>query len=497
MNRDVELERLRQENLALRQTLAVKDEQMKLLKQESQSLQDALKDTFQAIKQLREQVKALEAKQAKDSHNSHLPPSSDRFGKQKPKNKSLRKPSGKKPGGQAGHQGHHLQPFEQVDEVVLHQVQECQQCHCPLDSQLATSIERRQVIDLPPQYLWVTEHQSEEKRCPACGAATRAAFPSAVRATTQYGPRIQALGVYLVQGQMVPYARASQMLREVFGLQISASSLLGWVRTCSQALSTVENRIKESLRKASVINQDETGVRVRKHQSYVHVCSTPQLTHFGYHPSRGRVALNAIGILTGFGGTSIHDGYNIYPGYPCQHALCNVHHLRELTFVEEVLKQPWASKMKDLLLEMKEEVARSRQAGKAEVDAVQLANFHFRYGALIREGFQLNPKAPPSPDGKRVKQSPAWNLLDRLHRYRQETLRFLHDFAVAFDNNLAERDLRMIKVQQKVSGEFRTDQGAEHFCRLRSYLSTLRKQGLPLFSALQQTLAGHPVLPSF
>jgi transposase len=494
MNRDVELERLRHENLVLRQTLAVKEEQMKLLKQENQSLQEALKETFQAIKQLREQVKALEEKQAKDSHNSHLPPSSDRFGK---RNKSLRKPSGKKPGGQPGHQGHHLQPMAQVDSVVLHQVQECQHCHHELTNLPAEILERRQVIDLPPQCLWVTEHQSEEKRCPACGAATRAVFPDAVRATAQYGPRIQALGVYLVEGQMVPYARASQVLREVFGFQISASSVLGWVRMCSQAVASVETRIKEGLRTASVINQDETSVRVRRHRSYVHVCSTPFLTHYGYHPSRGRVALNAIGILAGFGGTSIHDGYNIYPGYPCQHALCNVHHLRELTFVEEVLKQPWAGKMKDLLLEMKEAVAVSRQAGKTEVDVVQLATFHFRYGALIREGFQFNPKAPPSPDGKRVKQSPAWNLLDRLHRFREATLRFLHDFAVAFDNNLAERDLRMIKVQQKVSGEFRTDQGADAFCRLRSYLSTLRKQGLPLFSALQQSLTGHPVLPTF
>jgi transposase len=303
--------------------------------------------------------------------------------------------------------------------------------------------------------------------------------------------------VYLVQGQMLPYGRASLLLREVFGLQVSAGSLAGWVRTCSQALTEVETRIKAGLRKARVIHQDETGVRVRKHHSYVHVCSTPQLTHFGYHPSRGRVALNAIGILTGFGGTSIHDGLNIYPGYPCQHALCNVHHLRELTFVEEELKQPWAKKMKELLLDMKEEVAQARQAGQTQLDVVKLANFHFQYGALIREGFELNPKVPPPLGRKRVKQSPAWNLLDRLNRYRRETLRFLHDFAVAFDNNQAERDLRMIKVQQKVSGEFRTDHGADAFCRIRSYLSTLRKQGPPLFSALQQALAGHPVLPTF
>jgi transposase len=282
---------------------------------------------------------------------------------------------------------------------------------------------------------------------------SQAAFPETVKARAQYGPHLQALGVYLVQGQMLPYGRASLLLREIFGLQVSAGSLAGWVRTCSQALVEVETRIKESLSKAGVINQDETSLWVRRHRSYVHVCSTPSLTHYGYHPSRGRVALNAIGILAGFGGTSIHDGFKIYPGYSCQHALCNAHHLRELTFIEEELKQPWAKKMKDLLLDMKAEVAQAREAGHTQIDVVKLANFHFQYGVLLREGFQLNPKASPPPGGKRVKQSPAWNLLDRLHRYREQALRFLHDFAVAFDNNLAERDLRMSHPSNKRSLE--------------------------------------------
>ncbi|HEX6478752.1 MAG TPA: DUF6444 domain-containing protein [Ktedonobacteraceae bacterium] len=197
MNRDVEFERLRQENLLLRQAVVVKEEQVKLLKQESHSLQEALKETFQAVKQVRDQVKSLQnqvktlqEQQAKDSHNSHLPPSSDRFGKRKPK--SLRKPSGKKPGGQAGHQGYHLQPLERVDEVILHHVQECQQCHALLESQLAEIVERRQVIDFPEKRLWVTEHQIEEKCCPVCGYTSQAAFPEDVRTRAQYGPHLQA-----------------------------------------------------------------------------------------------------------------------------------------------------------------------------------------------------------------------------------------------------------------------------------------------------------------
>lgn len=201
--------------------------------------------------------------------------------------------------------------------------------------------------------------------------------------------------------------------------------------------------------------------------------------------------------MPGFEGTSIHDGYTAYRIYTCQHAFCNVHHLRELTFVEEVLKQPWAKEMKDVLLEMKAAVEQAKAAGSREVEVIKVACFHYRYGVLIREGFCLNPKAVPLPPAKRAKQSVAYNLLTRLWKYRHEIVRFLQEFAVPFDNNQAERDLRMVKVQQKVSGAFRTDGSAEQFCRIRSYLSTLRKQGLPIFAALQQTFAGHPVLPTF
>jgi transposase len=424
MNRDVELDQLRRETIVLRQTVAVKDEQMRLLKQENHSLRQALKETFQATRQFREQstiltdqvntlteqVKALQEQQAKDSHNSHLPPSSDRFGKRK--QKSLRKPSGKKQGGQPGHQGHHLQPMAQVDEVILHRVQECQHCHHNLESQPAEIVERRQVIDFPEKRLWITEHQTEEKRCPMCLQTSQAVFPETVKAKAQYGPHAPVAGCVSGAEPVAPLrTRQSTADAPVFGLQVSAGSLVRWVGVCSQTLTPVETRIKEGLRKARVIHQDETGVRVRKHRSFVHVCSTTQLTHYGYHRSRGRVALEAIGILPGFEGTSVHDGLKIYPTYPCQHALCNVHHLRELTFVEEELKQPWATKMKELLLDMKEEIEQARQAGHNQLDVIKLANFHFQYGALIREGFELNPKAPPPPGYKRMKQSPTWNRL--------------------------------------------------------------------------------------
>ncbi len=470
-----------------------KDEELERLRQENQTLREALRQAVDAIGYLQQRVNALEERQAKDSHNSSLPPSSDRFVRAP---KSLRQRSGKKPGGQPGHRGHHLMQSPTVDQIVLHPVQSCECCQQSLQEQPAQIAERRQVLELPPQRLWVTEHQVEEKPCPRCGHLTRAAFPAGVRAPAQYGGGIQALAVYLVEGQLLPYARASQLLREVFGIQLSAGSLAPFIKQCHQQLAEMETQLKAALVQAPVIHQDETGVSVNTQKQWVHVCSTEQLTHYAAHAKRGREALEAIDILPHFRGTSVHDGLVSYQAYDCRHGLCNVHHLRDLTFIEEEFHQVWARKMKDLLLDMKAAVEVAKAAGLHELDVLALARFHRRYQEVLAEGYLANPP-PPKPKRGRAKQSPARNLLDRLSKGKWQVLAFLHDFTVPFDNNQAERDLRMIKVQQKVSGGFRTDPGVTMFCRIRSYVSTLRKQGLDVLAALQQTLSGHPLLPAF
>jgi transposase len=453
------------------------------------------------IDSLQERIKTLEGQQAKDSHNSSLPPSSDRFVRVP---KSLRHKSGKKPGGQKGHRGHHLQQVEMPDQVLIHPVLSCEHCQHDLRAQKASVPERRQVMDLPARRLWVTEHRIEEKQCPVCSHLTRASFPASVKAPAQYGTSIQTLATYLVEGQAVPYARAGQLLQELLGVQLSVGSIARFVKSCHQQLAEVEKELKAALVKAPVLNQDETGLRVGTTGWWVHVCATERLTHYAAHQSRGRTALDAIGIAPKFRGTSVHDGLVSYQGYSFTQALCNVHHLRELTFIEEELKQLWARKMKELLLAMKAEVERAKALGQHELDALVLAHLLRRYDEILQEGYLANP--PPlaprkSEQSKRTpgkpKQSPARNLLDRLSQSKWAVLRFLLDFAVPFDNNLAERDLRMIKVQQKVSGCFRTEQGVAMFCRIRSYLSTLRKQGIELLSALEHTFSGHPVLPAF
>lgn len=515
MTPEEELEQLRAERTAWREIAHEKHCEVQQLQQEKQVLRDALKEAIQAIERsqeqaqnlegqigvLQERVNMLERQHAKDSHNSSLPPSSDRFVRPP---KSLKQKSGKKPGGQKGHRGHHLRQVETPDEVIIHHVSCCEHCQQDLRDRPVIFSERRQVIDLPTKRLWVTEHRVEEKQCPTCFHLTRARFPAAVKASGQYGTGIQALAVSLVEGQVVPYARASQLLHDLLGVQLSAGSIASFVNTCHQNLASVENHLKEALVKAAVLHQDETGMRVRKEGWWVYVCATDRLTHYAAHPSRGRAGLDAIGIAPCFQGTSVHDGLKSYQGYRFTEALCNVHHLRELTFVEEELKQAWAKSMKELLLDMKAKVEQAKAQGQHALDLPVLAELLSRYEKLLAQGYQANPP-PPAPTKSehnkrkpgRAKQSPARNLLDRFSLRKQAVLRFLYDFAVPFDNNQAERDLRMIKVQQKVSGCFRTEQGIAMFCRIRSYLSTLRKQGIPLLSALEQTLSGHSVLPTF
>ncbi len=433
MNTDEELAQLRAEKTSLWEALRRKDEELAQVHQANTDLREGLKQAIMAIEYLQERVKALEGQQAKDSHNSSLPPSSDRFVRPP---KSLRQKSGKKPGGQKGHRGHHLQQVEMPDQVLIHPVACCEHCQQDLRSQPAALPERRQVMDLPVKRLWVTEHRVEEKQCPVCFHLTRASFPARVKAPAQYGTGIQTIATYLVEGQAVPYARASQLLQELLGVQLSAGSIASFVKSCHQQLAEVETQLKAALVKARVLNQDETGLRVGTTGWWVHVCSTERLTHYAAHRSRGRTALDAIGIAPQFRGTSVHDGLTSYQGYGFTQALCNVHHLRELTFVEEELKQVWARKMKDLLLDMKAEVEQAKAVSQHELEVLVLARLLRRYDEILTEGYHANPPTPPPKKRTpgRPKQSPARNLLDRLSQGKWAVLQFLHDFAVPFDN---------------------------------------------------------------
>jgi len=471
-----------------------KDEELEHLRQENSELKER-------VAQLETLVQKLQEQAAKDSHNSSKPPSSDGF---KRRTKSLRKSSGKKPGGQPGHQGHHFQRVEQADEIIVYEVRSCQHCGQDLFDQPASQPESRQVFDVPPQRLWVAEHRVEEKCCPHCDKLTRAVFPASVRAPAQYGPGLAGLAVYLVEGHCVPFARAAQLMQEWFGIQLSAGSLPSFLKRCHHQLAEFEAQLKQALTQVPVLHQDETGMRVKQSIQWVHVASTARLTHLQAQVLRGCNGMQAIGIAPLFQGTSVPDGLMSYWTFDCQHALCNAHHLRELIFIEEELKQAWAGEMKELLLLMKKRVEEAKAQGISQLDPLTILALCAEYDRLLEKGWKDNPPADPpqtregSPPKKRSrKQSAGRKLLHRLQIHKPYVLAFLHDFAVPFDNNQAERDLRMLKVHQKVSGGLRTQEGIDALCRIRSYLSTLHKQGVDLCSALQQTLSGQPVLPAF
>jgi transposase len=493
MTIEEELVYLREENKVLREQLAQRDETIQQ-QQELLAQQNAVIEHHgEQMSSLSEQMKALRDRLAKDSHNSHLPPSSDRFAR---KPKRLRKISEKKSGGQPGHPGSSLQFSPTPDEITRQQVERCEACQHDLHAVAACGGERRQVVDLPSPRVVVREYRAEQKQCPHCQHITIAAFPAGVQAPIQYGPNIGATAVYLVQQQLLPLARACEVMSDLLGVQMSEGTVCELIKRCALSLTPVEQQITEALKQAEVIHQDETGLYVAGKRHWMHVTCTPTLTHYHVDASRGQAALEAIGILSHFAGISVHDGWGSYFLYDCEHAACIVHLLRDLVFLQEQGIQ-WAADLKCLLLDMKEATEQAREQGKHGLDPLEVVDWEARFLQLLEEGDRLHPHAiaPPGTRG-RCKQSAARNLLDRLRKQQKAVLTFLEDLRVDFDNNLAERDLRMVKVQQKVSGCFRSEAFAQAFARIRGYLSTLRKQGLPLLSSLQATLSGHPVLPS-
>jgi len=301
----------------------------------------------------------------------------------------------------------------------------------------------------------------------------------------------------LTQQQLLPLERTCEVLRDLLGAHMSEGTVGELIQRTACQLAPVEQQIKAVLQQAAVIHQDETSMSVAGQRCWEHVTSTATLTHYQMHPSRGQEALNAIGIMPGFKGISIHDAWGSYFLYDCAHAFCLVHVLRELVFQAEQQGAVWASELIDLLLLMKQATQDARQQGKHWLDPLEVLDWERALLQVLAEADRLTPRATAPPGTKgRVKQSAARNLLDRLLTHQPAVFCFLEDLRVDFDNNLAERDLRMLKVQQKVSGCFRSPAGAHAFSRIRGYLSTLRKQGLPLLSALQATLAGHPLLPA-
>jgi len=451
------------------------------------------------IATLQARVAELERRLGKDSSNSSMPPSSD--GLRKPSRVERRadeRAEDRRPGKQPGAPGAHLAQVEEPDEVAWHVPDRCGGCGAELTDASVVGVEARQVFDLPPLGLRVTEHRAERRRC-GCGATTAAAFPDLVRAAACYGPGVRALVCSLCVHQHLPVDRAAQLLADVLGASVATGTLAAVLAEGAAGLDGFLATVRDQLAAAPVAHFDETGARVAGRLHWVHSASSGLLSLFTVHAKRGKAAMDQAGVLPGFVGVAVHDGWAPYWRYDVTHALCGAHLLRELEAITQEPGQGWAAGMAELLVDAKLAADRARVAGVGRVEGAARARLHTRYARLLADGQAANP--PPPASGRRrrpgrARRSPAARLLARLDAHRDEVLRLLDDTRVPFDNNQAERDLRMVKLQQKISGCWRTPAGAAAFLALRSYVSTARKHGRNPLAVLGQLFQGQAWLPA-
>lgn len=478
----------------------------KLIEKDSKALVDLFVDQHMALEaltmaiekqhainhELGLKVKELEKRLNEDSHNSNRPPSSDNpYTKPENKTKSVRKKSGKKPGGQKGHQGYRLQPTDNPDHTVSIKPEGTCECGRDIEAALIIDYVRRQVFDIILPVLTSTEYRGEVRAC-ECGKVHRPNFPDEVKAKVQYGSTLKSLAVYLKHHGMISYDRLQELYKDLFAVELSQGSLVNFVTECSKRLEPVVEEIKEAIIASDVVHFDESGFRILGSLHWLHSASTEMLTYYLAHKRRGTAAMTEMGILPFFTGTAIHDHWESYYTYmSCRHGLCNAHHLRELIYFAEH-EEKWAEKLMNCLLDAKNE--------KDELLILpekRIIYYKNRVKRILREGLYLHPKRVKTNKTRgRQKQSPQHNLLSRMSKKIDDVLRFITDPWVPFDNNQGERDIRMLKIQQKVSGGFRSHQGAQSFCIIRGYISSIRKNGQSVLEAIRSAWTSQTIRPT-
>jgi len=444
--------------------------------------------------QLEDRVKKLESRLNLNSRNSGKPPSSDGYAKKIRNKSNTRK---KNPGGQPGHKGTTLRQSPKPDHIESHIPHECSHCGHSLVSGKILSVERRQVFDLPPPpKIEITEHQSFTICCPHCGLKTSGVFPEDVTHPVQYGPRIKSYLTYLSHYQLIPYERLTEICSEFFGFSISPGTIVNITHNLANKLQSFKEDIGNVLQNEPVIHNDETGVRVDGKLHWLHVTCTPYLTYYSLQRKRGKEGMDNIGILPEFTGISVHDFWGPYLSYPCDHSFCCAHIIRELIRAEEETSQKWPHELIELLLEAKEHKERFHGNG-VPIPPIIRSSLIESYEELVQIGLDENP--PPAVDevkrGRR-KKGFVRNLLERLMEWKKGVLRFIDDPLVPFDNNQAERDIRMMKVKMKISGGFRNSDTADAIALIRSYISTIRKNGINVIEGIVHAFRNIPWSPN-
>lgn len=431
-------------------------------------------------------VAELEKLAGRNSSNSSKPPSSDagsaKSSRPENANRAARRAMGRKQGKQPGSPGFTLAQVADPDVIIRHRPARCRGCETSLDDATVTGETVRQVFDVPDPTVVVTEHRAEKRRC-VCGCETTAPFPPEATAPAVYGPSVKAHAIYLMCAQHVPRERCAQTLAELFGVPVSTGTLDNWMREAADALVTFLAVVAAQLRAAPVVHADETSVRSAKSSLWVHVTCTAVLTLL--HVGRRDKATVEAGPLGDYTGTIVHDRLAMYFNYGTSHVLCNAHILRSLNeLLTNRRHQAWARAFIELIIDTKHRVDAARTAGKNELSAYQRRKIRRRWDELCA---QATRAAPPPPPGIYLygTDKDARLLALALAEHRDLFLAYTRDLTLPFDNNQAERDLRMIKLQAKISGEWRSPTGAARFAAIRSYISTNRKQTQPIHHHLR------------
>lgn len=435
-------------------------------------------------------IKELEGQLAKHSRNSSKPPSSDGLKKGSPRPRSLRGKSSRKSGGQKGHKGQTLEQIDIPDQVVEHTVKDCGHCHKSLKDVVALDFIKRQVFEIPQPKLEVTEHQSEVKICPHCQNKTTAPFPAAIKSPVHYGENVKAMATYLSQSQLLPQKRLQALFKDLFSLPIAASTIENICQSTYKNLDLFEQKVLSKILTADLKHLDETGLRVLSKTHWLHVASNEELTY--YHVSEKRKSL-----LPKIKGMTVHDHWKPYFQIEnVEHILCNAHHLRELNACIDSGER-WAHQMKRWMYSALNIKYQCGEVGICKDKQNRLLKI---YDNIVERGLKYHESLPELPRNHkrpgRKARSKGHNLLLRLKHFRDATTRFITAYHIPFTNNLAEQDLRMMKVQQKISGCFRSWNGAKIFARIRTLISTARKQDWNIFQSIKQAVS-EPFCPDF